>query len=215
MGKYEEYGLDAATAANLRQSFAPPAAPGELPPSLIAKIRRKSRSIEYAGAEVRKYYRRFLTREQQQEVQEAYAAYWLESNSKLRDDLYYGCRVLIEKALRSGDRDEAARLQQACGVLHMTLSLPAYMLLFENVSDENKQTILDNYRITGATKRSSPLFAAYQNKHHLEEAKLVRAWKIYMDIWSDPERLDELRDNAYPLEVIQAADREFSERIVN
>jgi hypothetical protein len=213
MGKYEEYGLDAGKVASLRESFAPPAAPGELPPSLIAKIRRKSRSIEYAGAEVRNYYRKFLTREQQKTIREAYANYWLENNSKLRDDLYFGCRVLIEKALKSGDRDEAARLQQACGVLHMTLSFPAYMLLLENVSDENKTTILDNYRITGGTKRSSPLLAAYQNEHHLDEAKLVGAWKVYMAIWSDPDLMDKLRDNVYPLAVIQEADREFARRM--
>jgi hypothetical protein len=213
MGKYEEYGLDAATVANLRQSFAPPAAPGELPPSLIAKIRRKSRSIEYAGADVRNYCRKFLTREQQKEVREAYANYWLENNSKLRDDLYFGCRVLIETALRNGDRDEAARLQQACGVLHMTLSFPAYLMLFENVSDQDKRTILEAYQITGGTKRSSPLFAAYQNEHHLDEAKLAGAWKVYMDIWSDPDRMDKLRENAYPLEVVQEADREFAKRI--
>ena len=212
-GKYEEYGLDAERIASLRATFAPPAAPGELPPNLIAKIRRKSRSIEYAGAEVRNYFRRFLTRDQQRAVREAYADYWLETNSKLRDDIYFECRVLIEKALRDGDRDEAARLQQASGVLHKTLSFPAYMLLFENVSIEHKKTILDKYRITGLTKRSSPLFAAYQNEHHRDEAKLVNAWKIYMDIWSDPDLMDKLRDNAYPLEVVQEADRKFAKRI--
>jgi hypothetical protein len=213
MGKYEEYGLDAGKIASLREAFAPPVAPGELPPSLIAKIRRKSRSIEYAGAEVRSYYRRFLTREQQKVVREAYADYWHQNNSKLRDDLYFGCRVLIEKALQSGNRDEAARLQQACGVLHMTLSFPAYILLFENVSDENKQTILENYRITGLTKRSSPLFAAYQNENHRDEAKLVSAWRVYMDIWSAPDLMDKLRDSGYALEVIQQVDREFTKRI--
>ena len=106
MDTFEEHGLDAATAANLRQSFAPPAAPGELPPSLIAKIRRKSRSVEYAGAEVRNYCRKFLTRDGQKAIQGTYADYWLENNSKLRDDLYLECQVVIEKALRSGVRDE-------------------------------------------------------------------------------------------------------------
>jgi len=87
------------------------------------------------------------------------------------------------------------------------------MLLFEHVSDENKKAILGNYRITGLTKRSSPLFAAYQNEHHLDEAKLINAWKVYMDIWSDPDLMDKLRDNDYPLEVVQEVDREFAKRI--
>jgi hypothetical protein len=213
MGKYEEYGLSEGKIASLRSAFAPPASPGELPPSLIAKIRRKSRSIDYAGAEVRKYVGRFLTREQQKSVREAYADHWLQNNSKLRDDIYFECRVATEKALRSGDREEASRLQRTGSILHMTLSFPAYLLLFENVSDEDKLTILQQYRITGGTKRASPSFATYQNEHHLDEAKLVHAWKIYMDIWSDPDLMDKLRDNGYPLEVIQEADREFAKRI--
>jgi hypothetical protein len=137
----------------------------------------------------------------------------LKNNSKLRDDVYFECRVAIETALRSGEREEAARLQRTCGVLHMALSFPAYILLFETVSDEDKQTILEQYRITGGTKRSSPLFAAYQNEHHLDEAKLVHAWKVYMDIWSDPDLMDKLRDNAYLLDVIHEADQVFAERI--
>jgi hypothetical protein len=213
MDTFEEHGLDAATAANLRQSFAPPAAPGELPPSLIAKIRRKSRSVEYAGAEVRNYCRKFLTRDGQKAIQGTYADYWLENNSKLRDDLYFECRVLIEKALRSGARDEAARLEQVCGVIRMTLSLPAYMMLLENVSDENKRIILENYQITGATKRAALLFAAYQNERHLDEAKLVHAWKVYIGLWSDPDQMDKLRDSNYSLEVIREVDEEFARRI--
>lgn len=213
MDTFEEHGLDAATAANLRQSFAPPAAPGELPPSLIAKIRRKSRSVEYAGAEVRNYCRKFLTRDGQKAIQGTYADYWLENNSKLRDDLYFECQVLIEKALRSGARDEAARLEQVCGVIRMTLSLPAYMMLLENVSDENKRIILENYQITGATKRAAPLFAAYQNERHLDEAKLVHAWKVYIGLWSDPDQMDKLRDSNYSLEVIREVDEEFARRI--
>lgn len=209
MGKYEEYGLDPGRAAALREKFAAPSSPGELPPSLIAKIRRKSRSIEYAGADVRNYFRKYLTREQQREAADAYAEYWQRSNSKLRDELYFGCRVLIEKALRQGERDEAARLQQACGVLHMTLSFPAFLLLFDRVGDEAKRVILEDYQITGLTKRSSPLLAAYLNENHQDEAALVAAWKVYMKIWSDADLMDELRDSGYALGVIQKVDREF------
>ena len=64
------------------------------------------------------------------------------------------------------------------------------------------------------TKRSSPLFAAYQNEHHQDEAKLVSAWKVYMDIWSDPDLMDKLRKEAYSLAVVQKADREFAKRII-
>jgi hypothetical protein len=42
---------------------------------------------------------------------------------------------------------------------------------------------------------------------------LVHAWKVYMDIWSDPDLMDKLRDNAYSLDVIHEADQEFAKRI--
>jgi hypothetical protein len=87
------------------------------------------------------------------------------------------------------------------------------MLLFENVSDENKKAIVENHRITGVTKRSSPLFAAYQNEHHLDEARLTSAWRVYRDIWSNPDLMDKLRDSNFSLGVIQEADREFTERL--
>lgn len=68
-------------------------------------------------------------------------------------------------------------------------------------------------RITGLTKRSSPLFAAYQNENHQDEGKMVNAWRVYMDIWSDPDLMDKLRDSAYALEIVREADREFARRV--
>jgi hypothetical protein len=213
MDKFEEHGLDAGTVAALKAKFAPPASPGELKPELIAKIRRKSRSIEYADTDVRNYYRRFLTRERQRPVQEQYARYWQENNSKLRDDVYFQCRVLEEKALRDGRREEARDLSAAAGMIRNLFKLSAYRILLEHVNPEQQQEILTEYQVTGPTKRNSPAFAAYQNEHHRDREKLLPAWEVYLDIWSDPDRMDRLRDNGYPLEVFLEADREFAARM--
>jgi hypothetical protein len=213
LDKFEDYGLDAGTVASLKASYAPAAAPGELPPALLAKIRRKSRSIEYAGVEIRSYCRKFFAREQQREVQEEYENYWREHNSKLRDDVYFQCQVDAEKALRDGRRDDAERCQAAAGMLRNVLSLAAYRILLERVNDEQRKSILTAYVVTGPTKRNSPQFAAYQNEHHLDQPKLLAAWQIYLSIWSDPELLDRLRDNGYSIEIILEADKEFAARM--
>jgi len=93
------------------------------------------------------------------------------------------------------------------------LKLPAYRILLEHVSEQQQETILSEYVVTGPTKRNSPAFAAYQNEHHLDRKKLLEAWEVYIDIWTDPDLMDKLRDNNYPIEVFLEVDKEFTERI--
>jgi len=213
MNKFAEHGLDAGTVTALERKFAPPDSAGELRPELIAKIRRKSRSIEYANTDVRNYYRRFLTRERQRPVQEQYARYWQENNSKLRDDVYFQCRVLEEKALRDGRRDEARDLKATAGMIRNLFQLSAYRILLEHVNPQQQEQMLAEYQVTGPTKRNSPAFAAYQYEHHRDREKLLAAWEVYLDIWSNPERMDKLRDDGYPLKVFLEADKEFADRM--
>ena len=72
---------------------------------------------------------------------------------------------------------------------------------------------LSAYEVTGPTKRNSPAFAAYQNEHHMDRRNLLKAWEVYMEIWTDPNLMDKLRDNNYPIEVFLEADKEFTARI--
>lgn len=213
MDQFEKHGLDAGTVASLKAKYAPGATPDALQPALIGKIRRKARSIDYADVAVRSYSRQYFTREAKNNLQQAYETYWQENNSKLRDDIYYQCRVEEEKALRDGERDKARDRAATAGMIRYVLSLPAYRLLLERVNDEQRKTILTDYQITGPTKRNSPTFAAYQNQHHLDQQKLLAAWEIYLDIWTDPDLMDELRDHDFPIEVFQEADKRFAERI--
>ncbi|MFW5870423.1 MAG: hypothetical protein ACOCVL_02035 [Candidatus Sumerlaeota bacterium] len=185
--KYKEYGMDESRIAAKKKAYAPPAEPGGIRPAAMAKIRRKSRSIDYAEIDVRKALPKYLPREKHQNVRQAYADYWHENNSKLRDDIYFELKVAIAEALKAGERDEAQRLEQVAGAIHLVLSFPAYMVFFEEITKEQKQEMLEKYQITGAKKRATPNVTAYLNENRLDEKKLVRAWKAYMDIWSDPD----------------------------
>lgn len=210
MGKYEEYGLDEGRIAALKQQYAAPEEEGELKPALLEKIRGKSRSINYTRVAVRKYTRNFFPREEQKEIQKEYRSYW-DEHHKLRDDIFFECRVEQEKALRRGDHERAAALGSTCNMISYVFSLPAYRILLERASEEQKKTILENYDVHGGDGRNSPAFRDYQNKHHLDEEKLLEAWEIYLDIWKDADLMDKLRDEG--VEVFKEADREFERRI--
>ncbi len=213
MDKFEQYGLDAGTIENFKLKYAPPAKPGELPPAQIKTILYQIVCIDYADTKIRKYCRHYLAREDYDAAREEYARFWQENNSKLRDDIYYGCRVLHEKAIRKGEREEARRLKQSVEMIRYVLSLRAYRIVLEKASDKHRKMILSDYDIHGIFHGYSPKFAEYQNEHHNDQAKLFRAWDIYVKIWSNPELMDKLRDGSYPIEVFFEADKEFERRI--
>jgi len=213
MNQFEKHGLDPSTVASLKRKFAPPANPGELKPAKLAKIRRKSRSIDYSDHTVRGYCSRWLTRDEKREVQQEYERYWSERNSKLRDDIYLQSRIENEKALRDGRREDAERYARASMMIRNALSFPAYRILMEQVTEEERQEVLKNYQVTGPKKRSSPQFAAYQNERHLDREKLLAAWEVYLTIWDDPDLMDKLRDDDYSLEAFLEADQRFVDRM--
>jgi|GEM_PF-4183763 len=213
MDKFEEYGLDEGKVASFKEKYAPAAEPGGLNPTRIKIMRRKIVSIDYSDASIRNYCRRYLSKEKYKAAAEEYARYWLENNSKLRDDIYYECRLLEEKSLRDGKRDEARHYGAASGMIRYVLSLAAWRILLENVDPKQQEEILNAYDVHGLPKRISPIFAAYQNEHHMDREKLFGAWKIYIQIWSDPDLMDKLRDGGYKAEIFLEADREFEQRI--
>ncbi len=62
-------------------------------------------------------------------------------------------------------------------------------------------------------RRNSPAFAAYQNEHHMDRQNLLAAWDLYIEIWSNPDLMDKLRDNDYPVEAFLESDKQFAARI--
>ena len=213
MCKFEAHGLDAGTVASLKKQFAEPAEPGGLPPVEIEKIRRKSKSIAYAGADVRAYVRRLLSPDAAKQVGRDYTRYWDENNSKLRDDVYFEGKVLAARLERQGQRDEARRIAETCAQINHVFAMAAYQILLGRLGEEDKKKVLAAYRVTGAVKRNSPVLSAWENEHHADEAKLRRAWDLCMDIWSDPNLMDKLKARRFDKAVLLEADREFARRI--
>ncbi|MFO7955619.1 MAG: hypothetical protein R6X33_00780 [Candidatus Brocadiia bacterium] len=213
MDKFAEYGLDEATVDRLKAQYAPPEEPGALRPALIKKIRRKSKSFSYADATLRNHANRLLRRQEVKQVHREFERYWDENNSKLRDDVYLEGRLLEARLVKAGKREELQRVRRTLAMIRYVLSLPGWRILLEHLDEEQAKAVLASYEVHGPTMRNSRAFAAYQNENHMDREKLFRAWQIYLDIFSDADRLDRLRDGGYPIEVFHEADREFERRL--
>jgi hypothetical protein len=213
MDKFEKHGLDERTVKALQEEYAPAEDPGGLRPALISKIRRKSKSLDYADVALRNYCNRMLPREAAKTVRQEFVRYWDQNNSKLRDDVYLEGRLLEARLAKAGRRDELKRIGQTVGMIRYVLSLPGYRILLEHLSDEQADTVLAAYEVHGPSMRNSQAFATYQNEHHMDREMLIKGWDVYLDIFSDADRLDRLRDGNYPIEVFHEADREFASRI--
>ena len=213
MCKFEKYGLDAGTVASLKKQYAEAAEPGGLPPIEVEKIRRKSKSIAYAGAELRAYVRRLLSPDVAKQASREYTRYWDESNSKLRDDVYFEGKVLAARLERQGKRDEARHVAETCAQINHVFSLAGYKILLRRLTDEDAKKVLAAYRVTGPVKRNSPAMSDWENEHHGDRAKLFKAWDIYLDIWTDPNLMDRVKASGFDKKVLLEADREFARRI--
>jgi len=213
MDKFEEYALDPRTVVTLKEKYVEAAEPGGLRPAVIKTIRRKSKSIDYADTALRNYCRNLMSRDKAKQVQDEFVRYWDENNNKLRDDIYFQGRLLEAKTAKAGDRAELKRIKTTCEMIRYVLSLPGFKIVLEHLGKEQRKTVLAAYHVDGPTRRNSPAFAAYQNKHHTDQEKLIKAWDTYLDIWTDPNLMDRLKDNNYPVEVFLEADKEFEKRL--
>ena len=213
MDEFEKYGLDEGTVEKLKAQYAPPEEPGGLKPALVKKIRRKSKSFHSTDAGMRNYANRLLPREEVKQVHREFERYWDENNSKLRDDIYFEGKLLEARLVKAGKRDGLDRVRQTLNMIRYVLSLPGWKILIEHLDEKDAKTVLAAYDVHGPAMRGSRSFAAYQNEHNTDSEKLFRAWEIYLDIFTDPDRLDRLRDEGYPIEVFHEADEIFQRRV--
>ena len=208
----EKYGVDEETAQGLRAQYAAPEEPDELPPALIKKLSRKSKRA-FTVSTLRNRVSELLPPDEIKKVRNEITRYWDKNNNKLRDDIYLEGTLFEAKLMKAGKRDELESVRATLIMIRYVLSLPGWRILIEHLDEDQARLVLGEYDVHGVTKRNSRAFAAYQNEHHTDKQKLYKAWDIYLDIFSDPDRLDRLRDNNYRIEVFHEADKEFAWRI--
>lgn len=205
--KFEEYGVSPTKAKELLKQFSE-ATEGELNQFELDKIRRKTRGHEFA-----KLSERFLPNKQAAKTAlNDFNAYWDTTNNKLRDDVYFELCLYEARCKANGDRAEVTRAGATHGAVLSLLHLPGQRILLERIAQDRRQEFLATLDWTGASKRHSPLFAAYQKKILADPDKLLKAWALYLDVWSNPDLLDKFKESKFSQEVFLEADKEFERR---
>ena len=209
MNKPEAYGMSKEGIEAIRSKYAEAAEPGGLKPYVIERIRR-----ECTGPKAfEKFCMRYLPRKASKELAKQYVRFWDKHNSKLKDDVFYQSGLYEARVKAEGRRDEVKRMKAAHSALQGVMLLPGYRLLLGRMTKEQKQAFLSKYRVTGARKRHSPAFAAYQMKVKDDPDKLLKAWGVYLGIWTDPNLMDRLKETRFSQKVWLEADKEFEKRI--
>lgn len=213
MGKYADYGLDAGAVARLTEHYAPASQPGGLTPVEIKGILRRGRSIDYADIGVRNFLNRNLTRDQIGVIKKDYVAFWDESNSKLRDDVKFEAAKYVARMEKGGDRDEVRRMKGAMYQIGLPFSLSAYKVALRHLDEDLSKRLLSTFKVHSPAVAGYPYFTVYVKRFTDDRERLAEAWDVMLDVWTNPELMDELKKNKFATEVIRKADDEFKARI--
>ena len=198
MGAYEKYGLDPKTAEKFAAQFEEAENEGDLPPSVERKIRKQGQNIVYTDTSVRKALARHFEKKKAKGFDKEFKSYWNEHNAKLRDDIYIRANLMVEKLERSGDLSEAKRIARSANMLRLIISLPAYRMMAEALPQNEVGTFLEQCGITSSWGNLAPRFKNFHNSNLGDPKRLFQGWEMFLDIWTDPELMDETTVSAKP-----------------
>ncbi len=157
----------------------------------------------------------YLSSTEYDQLRQAYTDYWLDYNSKFRDDTYYMLLVELELARMDSTPDaaEIARLEQQSVMFREVLSLPAEEMLIDMISASEADAFIAAFTWPSAPNAVyAPQFGAAQlaNASQWGEVEVLR--EMYLDIWQNDDYMDSLRDNSYPLSTWLMVDSIFAAR---
>lgn len=162
---------------------------------------------------VEQYARLYLSTEQYNQFVADYQGYWLQNNSKLRDDVYYQSLVLQATAEKLGQTADAGRLATQNEMFLEALSLAAENLLMERIASTQREDFLSSFEWTGAYATYAPNLGAAQTDSIADWQSLAQVREVYFDVWTDPNLMDELKASGFSLDVWLEADRRFAEAL--
>jgi hypothetical protein len=142
----------------------------------------------------------------------SYREFWLQYNSKLRDDVYYENLIALALAEHAGDIPERDRLQRASGVLLEILSLAAETMAMTQLAGAQQQQALATFAWPDSFTAYAPAFAAAQTGSLDSLSRLDKAREIYFGVWEDVNLMDELKADNFSQAVWLKADSIFSVR---
>lgn len=140
-----------------------------------------------------------------------YAAYWLDNNSKFRDDVYYQNLIDLKLAQNAGDNAEEARLSRMADAFLEILSLAAEDLLIERLSGPDEAEALATFAWPDSMISLAPQFASVQSSLLDDYPEFKMAREVYFEVWEDVNLEDELRDGGFLAETWLKADSIFTD----
>ncbi|NLF38029.1 cadherin-like domain-containing protein [bacterium] len=189
MTNYDSCNLSAQAISNLVARYAE-AEEGQLTEYEIKKCLDDSKDW---GASVRNYANMYLTPGQTSELQSYYRNYWLQRNSKFRDDVYFQSLCYYTLVKKGTNAAEVTRMDEETSVHMAVLSLAGLARLFEMVTPVQREEMIADYGWSGPPKRHAPLFGQAQMAATGDWRRLVAVWEAYFSVWDDPELMDRLK----------------------
>ncbi|NLF39512.1 cadherin-like domain-containing protein, partial [bacterium] len=189
MTNYAAYNLSQAAIDKLTAQYAEAEA-GQLTDAEIEAARSDSRDFI---ATVNNYANDFLTPAQVSQLRSDYIKYWDARNSKFRDDVFFESLCYLTILEKGTNAVEVTRMQEETSVHLNIVSLAGMRLLFERITDAQRQMILSNYKWQGARSRYCPLFYQAQMNATGDWQRLIAVWERYIDVWNDPNLMDALK----------------------
>ncbi|MBD3240753.1 MAG: hypothetical protein GF331_09230 [Chitinivibrionales bacterium] len=162
---------------------------------------------------VEQYARSYLTAEQYDQFVSDYHDYWLQRNSKLRDDIYYQSLVAQASAEKLGNTSEFARMTTVNEVFLEILSLAAENLLMERITPAQREELLSTFTWSGAPDSYAPQFGLAQLSAVTDQLALADLREVYFGVWDNVDLMDELKSSGFSLAVWLDADTRFAQAV--
>ncbi|NLF39606.1 cadherin-like domain-containing protein [bacterium] len=189
MTNYAAYNLSAAAIEKLTARYTE-AAEGTLTEAEIQSCINQSRSW---NPDVRDAALAYLTPAQTTELRNYYLDYWLQRNSKFRDDVFFESLCYFTLVKKGTNAAEVTRMEEETAAHLAVLSLAAYARLLEMITPAQRDEVLAGYSWGARPKRHSPLFGQAQMAATGDWQRLVAVWNAYFKVWDDPELMDRLK----------------------
>jgi len=216
MDKFDEYGLPAIMVESIYKSIkgkypfygCPNSLKQELLKRELRKITSPPRRLGKAvGIALRKHSDRT---EIKKEIFNKWVAYWDANNNKFREDLL---RAFVTYSIACGEESEVGRLSEIKKLIDTIYSLPCFMIALDYMSEEEKRAFVKHSVKPYFKKELSPKFYSYVEQSLGNQEELIKGWKCYLKVITDPQLMDDIKEANFSKESWLAVDNVFDEQM--
>ncbi len=216
MDKFDEYGLSTLTIGsiygNIKGKYPFYGCPNSLKQELLKKALKKITSpsqklSKTVGIALRKHSDK---KEVVKEIFSKWATHWEGNNNKFREDLL---RAFITYNITCSEENEVGRLSEIKKLIDTIYSLPCFMISLDYMSEKEKRNFVKHSVKPYFKKELSPEFYSYVKQSLGNQEELIKGWKCYLKVITDPQLMDDIKDAKFSNESWLAVDKVFNEKM--